>query len=94
MHQIILSDQLYQDAQRRAAQAGFPSVDEYVADVLSHELQAEIPNFDHFFTPERLAEINQSLADVRAGKVLTLDQADGELAKSRDSWLRDHPDSK
>ena len=77
-----------------AAEAGFPNVDEYVADVLSHELQAENPNLDHFFTPERLAEIDQSLADVRAGKVLTLDQADAELAKSRDSWLRDHPDSK
>ena len=94
MHQVNLSDQLYQDAQRRAAEAGFSSVDEYVADLLSQDLNGETPNLDHFFTPERLAEIDQSLADVRAGRVLTLDQAEGELAKSRDAWLRDHPDSK
>jgi hypothetical protein len=94
MHQVQLSDQLYQDAQRRAAEAGFSSVDQYVADVLSHDLNHETPNLDHFFTPERLVEIDQSLADVKAGKVLTLPKAEAELAKSRDAWLRDHPDSK
>ena len=36
MHQIQLNDVLFQEAQRRAAEAGFESVDEYVAEVLKH----------------------------------------------------------
>jgi hypothetical protein len=94
MHQVNLSDQLYQDVQRRAAEAGFSSVDEYVADVLSHDLHGESPNLDHFFTPERLALIDESLADAKAGNVLTMDQAKAELAKSREAWLRNPPDAK
>jgi hypothetical protein len=94
MHQVNLSDQLYQDAQRRAAEAGFSSVDEYVADVLSNDLRGETPNLDQFFTPERLTLIDESLAEARAGNVLTMDQAKTELANSRDAWLRNHPDAK
>ena len=41
MHQVRLSDELYQDAQRRAAEAGFPSVDDYVANLLQHDLHEE-----------------------------------------------------
>ena len=94
MHQVNLSDRLYQDAQRRAAEAGFSSVDEYVADVLSHDLDGGTPDLDHFFTPERLALIDESLAEAKAGNVLTMDQAKTQLANSRDAWLRDHPDAK
>ena len=94
MHQVHLNDQLYREAQRRAAEAGFGSVDDYIADVLRNDFAEEVEDLDHFFTPERLAQIDQSLADVRAGKVLTLAQVEEELAKSREAWLRDHPDSK
>ena len=94
MHQINLSDQLYQDVQRRAAEAGFSNVDDYVADVLSHDPRGETPNLDYFFTPERLALIDESLADVQGGNILTMDEAKSELAKSRDAWLRSHPDAK
>jgi len=61
--------------------------------VPSHASNSQTPNLDHFFTPVRLAAIDQSLADVRAGNVLTWDQAEAELAKSRDTWLRSHPDA-
>jgi hypothetical protein len=46
MHQIQLNERLYQQAQRRAAEAGFGSVDEYVADVLQHDFDEETENFD------------------------------------------------
>ena len=87
MHQIQLSDQLYQVAQRRAAEAGFGSVDDYVADVLQHDL-VDTDNFDHLFTPERLAHIDRAAAEIDAGKGLMLEQADAELAKRRAEWLR------
>jgi hypothetical protein len=88
VHQIQLNDQLYQDAQRRAAEAGFGSVDEYVADVLQHDLREEIEDFDHLFTPERLAHIDRAAAQIDAGLGLTSEQVDVELAKRRDEWLR------
>jgi hypothetical protein len=94
MHQVNLNDQLYQDVQRRAAEAGFTNVDDYVADVLSHDLNEETPNLDHFFTPERMAQIDQSLASAAAGNVYTSEQVDDELAKRRDEWLRQHPDAR
>lgn len=61
MHVIQLNDQLYQDAKRRAAEAGFGSVDEYVADILQQDLE-ETENLDHFFTPQRLAQIDRAAA--------------------------------
>ena len=90
MHQVNLNDQLYNEAQRRATAAGFSSVDDYVADVLSHDFELDDENLDHFFTPERLALIDQSVADVAAGNVHSLDQVRESLAKTRDAWLRDH----
>ena len=64
MHQIQLNDQLYLVAQRRALAAGFVTVDEYVADVLEHDLQEESENFDYLFTPERLAHIDRAAAQM------------------------------
>jgi hypothetical protein len=91
MHQIQLNDQLYQEAELRAAEAGFGSVDEYVADVLRHDLQEETENFDNLFTPERLAHIDRAAAEIDAGQGLTSEQVDAELAQRRDEWLRQNP---
>jgi len=38
MHQVQLADKLFEAAEHRARSAGFASVDDYVADVLSHNL--------------------------------------------------------
>jgi len=91
MHQVQLSDQLYQQIQRRAVAAGFPSVDEYIADVLQHDLIEDAENFDQLFTPERLAHIDRAIAQVEAGQGLTSEQARAELAKRRDEWLGQNP---
>lgn len=90
MHQIQLNEQLYQQALLRAADAGFGSVDEYVASVLQQELD-ETENLDHFFTPERLAHIDRAAAEIKAGLGFTSQQADAELARLRAEWLNQNP---
>lgn len=87
MHHVQLDSQLYQEAQRRAAEAGFDSVDEYVADVLRHDLE-DGENLDHLFTPERLAHIDRAAAQIDAGLGIPAEQVRAHLAKRRDEWLR------
>jgi len=91
MPQVQLDDEVFKVAQRRAADAGYPSVDAYVADVVVHDASDEIDNLDHFFTPERLAHIDSADADIKSGKFVTSEQADEELAKRRAEWLRTNP---
>ena len=68
MQQIQVNDQLYQEARRRASASGFVTVDEYVADVLRHDINEESENFDFLFTPERLAHIDRAVAQIDAGQ--------------------------
>lgn len=75
MHQINVNGSVYEEARRRAEAAGFASVDEYVADLLSNDFEVVEENLDHFFTPERLALIDEAAADVAAGNVYRLEQA-------------------
>ena len=91
MHQVQLSDKLYKEAERRASEAGFSTVDEYIADVVSHDLLEETENLDHLFTPERLAHIDKAEAEIKAGNFYTAEQADAELVKRRAEWLRENP---
>jgi hypothetical protein len=91
MHQVQLADQLYQKAQRRASEAGYSSVDEYITKVVTQDLSDEIENIDHLFTPQRLEHIDKAIEEIKAGKSLTSSQADAELAKRRAEWLRKNP---
>ncbi len=94
MPQITLDDQVYQKAQVQAEEAGFASVDEYVADMLVHDFDWETPNLDHLFTPERMAIIREAEAEIDAGLGLTLEEAEQIFAKRREEWLRQHPQSR
>ncbi len=85
MQQVNLSDQLYHEAQRRAAEAGFATVDEYVADVLSLDFQLTTENLDHFFTPERLAVIDRAAAQVKAGEFFTSEQVREHFKQKRET---------
>lgn len=87
MHQINLDDQLHQYAQRRAAESGCADAQAYVTLMLQME-QQEGENFDHLFTPERLAEIDRAAAQVEAGEGITLDEFDLRLAEFKDQWQR------
>lgn len=95
MPQTQLNDSVFTAAKRRATEAGFSSVDEYVADVLSHDLidanEKETPNLDPLFTPERLAHIDAAAEEIKAGNFYTAEQADAELGKRRAEWLRNNP---
>ena len=92
MTQIRLTDQLYRQAKRRAAKEGFDSVDEYVRQVVSDSLRDQTGNFDHIFTPERLAELQQISADIAAGgKTYSMKEVKEHFEKKRKKWLKDHP---
>lgn len=89
MQQVQLDEKLFKEAQRRAAQAGFSSVDEYVADVLSHEINEETEdNFDHLFTPERLAKIDAAAAEIKAGKFFTAEEVREHFEQKRAAWIQ------
>ena len=85
MHQIQLNEQLYLDVQRRAMASGFVSVDEYVADVLKHELREEPEDLDHLFTPQRLAQIERAAAQIKAGESFTSEQVREHFRQRREA---------
>jgi hypothetical protein len=86
MQQVQLNEKLFKAAQRRAAANGFPSVDEYVADVLSLDLKRETDNYDALFTPQRLARIDQAAAQIKAGDCFTAEQVREHFEHKRASW--------
>lgn len=88
MQQVQLDDRLYKEAQRRAAEARFSSVDEYVADVVNDDLIGangeETPNLDHLFTPEVIADLDRISAEIKAGgKTYSSDEVREHFAKKR-----------
>ena len=94
MPTVNVSNELYQLIQQSALNAGFANVDDYVAEVLSCGFPNDTENFDHLFTPERMAQIAQSEREMDAGHFYTMEQADAELAKRKENWLRENPQSK
>jgi hypothetical protein len=91
MHQVQLADQLYQEAQRRAIEAGFATVDEYVADVIAHDLELSSENCDHLFTPEVILELDQISTAARAGgKTYSPDEVREHFRKRSEAWRTDH----
>jgi hypothetical protein len=93
MPQIQLNDQLYEEAERRATEAGFSTVDEYVADFLSHHLHDDSENLDHLFTPQVIAQLDQISAEIKAGgKTYTMDQVQEHFENKRKQWLQNHAD--
>jgi hypothetical protein len=93
MRQIQLTEQAYDQAKIRADQAGFPSVDEYLSSMLvdaGYEM-TEIPNLDYLFTSERLAIIDKSIEDVKAGaKTYSMEEVREHLAQTRSNWMREN----
>ncbi len=73
MHQIPISDQLYQGILRRATANGFNDVVGYVTDLLEQDA-AEPDNFDHLFTPERIAKIQKGVAQIDAGQTISSEE--------------------
>jgi len=90
MQQVRLNDQLYKEAERRARDAGFASVDEFVADRLESDFSDGQEDFDDRFTPEVVADIDRISEDMKAGKSVSMEEVDQHLADVREAWLKDH----
>ena len=90
MHQVQLTDQLYKEAERRAREAGFASVDEFIADRLESDFFDEQENFDERFTPEVLAHLDRISEDMKAGKKVSMEEVDKHLTDVREAWRKDH----
>jgi hypothetical protein len=74
MHQVQLSAEVYEQASRWAAAAGFASVDEYVSNVLTQGFVDPGDDLDRFFTADRLSKIDRAIAQIDAGQSFTVDQ--------------------
>ena len=91
MHQVNIADELYKDAQRRAIEAGFTTVDEYVADVISHDLELITENADHVFTPEVIRELDRVSAAAKAGgKTYSAEEVKEHFRKRSEAWRENH----
>lgn len=80
MQIINLSDELYQVAQRRAADAGFDSIASYITDLLQKEVNTPL-EFSNFFTPARLEGIDRAAAQADAGRVISIAEAHERLQR-------------
>jgi 2-keto-3-deoxy-L-rhamnonate aldolase RhmA len=89
MPQVQLSDELFKEAQRRASESGFASIDEYVAEILSTDLNADVDNLDHLFTPQVIAQLDEISAQIQAGgKTYTVQEVQEHLERKRQEWPR------
>lgn len=88
---LLLTEQLYNQAKRRAVEAGFASVDEYIVDVVSEDVAQETENLDHRFTPKVMAHLNQIQDEIKAGaKTHTEAELDELLQERKRSWRESH----
>jgi hypothetical protein len=83
---VQLSDRLFEEARQRAVDAGFPSVDDFVADIVEHELHDEPENIDHLFTPECMRLVDESTAQIKAGKSHTSEQVREHFDRKLAAW--------
>jgi hypothetical protein len=90
MHQVQLTDEVFEEAQRRARKAGFASVDEFVADRLATDFSDDPDDFDDRFTPGLLAQLDRISQDMNSGKSVSTDELEQHLADVRAAWLKDH----
>ena len=92
MHNVQIADRLYQEAVRRARQAGYDSVDAFVADRLETDFADENDNFDDRFTPEVLVQLDRIAEEMAAGKCVSKKEMSEHLADVRATWLKNHAD--
>ena len=60
-------------------------LEEYVSDWLESDTTFEVP-----MTPELASALEEGLADVRAGRVVTLDEHNRRHEEQRAQWIRAH----
>jgi len=93
MPEVRLDDQVFKVAQRRASEAGFASVEEYIANVVTQDVADDRENFDHLFTPQVVSELEQISAAAKAGgKTYTSEEVREHFRKKSDAWRASHPE--
>lgn len=80
MHQIHLTDQAYENLAKRAAAYGFASVEAY--------LNEEGRNATILLDAETVEKLRLSVADARAGRIVTFENYQAEMRGHRAKWLR------
>ena len=76
MHQLQLqlTDKVYRRAKRKAADAGFATIESYLTTLIADDDQTE--DLNHLFTPERMAIIDKAIAQIDAGQYKTMEQVE------------------
>ena len=64
-------------------------VEAVAAEQIETGFSDELPS--SFWTPERLAEMRASAADIDAGNFFTSQQVEERLSANRAAWLRNNP---
>lgn len=91
MPQVQLDAKVFEVAQRRAADEGYASVDDYISDVVVQDSSNKAENFDFLFTPERIAKLKQVSDEVKAGgKTYSIEEVRHHLEEQRKTWLAKH----
>jgi hypothetical protein len=91
MHNVQLSDQLFIEAQRKAAAAGM-SVERFVADAVLLHLHDDLGDQPSVtLTPEQIAIVRKSQEEIKSGKGLTMEQVEQRLAANKAAWLKTRP---
>jgi hypothetical protein len=89
MQTVTIPDPLYAEA-LSAAQASGVSLDRFVSEALQLHLgHTELSAVR--LSPEQVAIIRQSQADIRAGKGIPIAQVKAELIAERAEWLQANP---
>jgi len=57
-------------------------------DEFLHDADHEADNFDHLFTPQVVARLDQISADMQAGKNVSIEEVDKHLRNVGETWLK------
>ena len=89
MHHIELTDDVYEQAKRRAIEAGFTNVEEFIENFVIDCTGCESEDYDRLFTPAVIAELDRVSEGIEAGaKLFTQSEVDEHFRK-KSQTLRD-----
>ena len=97
MHDIYLqlTDEFYDQIQRRALEAGFANLDEYTVEVVTKDVSLESEDIEHRFTPKVMAHLNQIQEEMKTGaKALSEEELDEYLQERARLWRESHANRK
>lgn len=88
MFQIEISDSVFSNAKRIAAQQGYSSVQDYLEHLLTEDMHKQ-DVLAEFFTPEILADIDRITAKLDAGeKTYSQDEVSAHLEARKAEWKK------